>query len=205
MYYKSTIELVVRYHDIFNNVESVLDGRLTTEVYVRLRQLSYLYDLIISDNATIVSEDEVTRPPVKPGDVVHSTIMHMSTIASPGSKTGLFAISERLNLNLEAFYYVAHRIRKLLQTSGGRLPCKRTFECLSIARTRNHLIEHPNKKAGTETSSLCVSNQGGPFLKAAKRDDEVYGYRDKGFMHNSEDFRSALNNWFLTELESANS
>lgn len=205
MYYKSTIELVVKYHDTFNNVESGLDDRLTTEIYVRLRQLSYLYDLIISDNATIVNEDEMTRPPVEPGDVVHSSIAHMSTIASPGSKTGPFRISERLNLNLEAFYYVAHRIRKLLQTSGGRLPCKKNFECLGIAMVRNKLIEHPDEDVGTETSSLLVSNQGGPFLKAAKRDDEVYGYRDKGFMHNSEDFRSALNDWFLTELESANS
>lgn len=203
VYYISTIRLVFAYRDAYKCSSRTLEDRLIIELCVRLRQLSYLYDSIQTDNAEMLREDEADRPPTKPGDVVVSTMVCMHTIDSPDSMMGSFRQDERLHLNLETFYYIAHRIRKLLQTAGERLPGVSRFECLSIARTRNDLIEHPDSRAGTETVSLCLSNQGGPFLKGAKRSDEVGGYRDEGFSHNAAAFRSSLNEWFREAISGA--
>ena len=200
VYYSNTIRLVLAYYDAYREHTHSIEKRLITELCIRLRQLSYLHNLIGTDNAEMIQENNTDVPSKEAGNVTVSTVVHLHTIDHPDSLMQPLRQDERLHLNLEAFYYIAHRIRKLLQTAGEGLPGIGRFECPPIAKIRNNLIEH----SAVKTISLCLSNQGGPFLKGARRDDELAAYRDKGFTQNAAAFRSALNEWFKKALTSVN-
>ena len=199
MFFQRTVQIVDEYfwkHK--TSTTSEFDPHLVNELRVRLRQLSYLYSTIIDEQDRILSKlDEKLgpRPPDENRVVVITNIVNPPKPNNSGEyieSTRMFTAEDELRLHLENFYYLSHRVRTLLQTSGGKLPGLQSFEVLGVARVRNNLLEHPNKKDGITVMSFSVSNAAGARLKPVNQQSAPNGYVDEGFFYNAKEFRSNL-------------
>jgi hypothetical protein len=99
---------------------------------------------------------------------------------------------EEVLLAGEAFYYLAHRVRTILEQGLAGLPGMRALRAQGVARVRNNLLEHANKKGGTSVFSFSVSNAAGLRLRPVSEAAAPPPYRDEGILRNAAEFRSDL-------------
>ena len=90
----------------------------------------------------------------------------------------------------EHFYYVAFRLKKIIQYSPG---LGKSFKCEGVTKVRNILIEHPEKAKQEFENSFALGNiEFGPILHAMrpKRNDEAF--HDNGLFVNAIEFKDNL-------------
>lgn len=105
-----------------------------------------------------------------------------------------------LQLYTECFYFVAHRLRKIIEY----YPGLKEFEPTGVINVRNNLIEHPHGKNGITMPSFGVNEAKGPTIKPGKRTNEENKTIDEGLHRNAAEFRNLLENVLKKALELLN-
>lgn len=189
--FEASIEKFRRYRNGLNTGEPPhLD--IANEVEKRLRQLDYLYKIIMEKHEKIMRliskeyffEQNLRKKLQMPG----------GTITIPKSeetyeKENLFFEVELLT---ESFYYIAGRMRTAIRKSKS-LPGLETFECEGARNVRNKLLEHAEgKDSGVLTQSFGVGGEEGPTLKAARQKEQEEIFPDAGLESNALEIKNNL-------------
>lgn len=94
-----------------------------------------------------------------------------------------------LELLTESFYYIAHRLIKILR----KLPYFKGFECKAVSNVRNKLIEH----ADDETDPIVLNTfnplgSKGPIIKWIRLERQKNIFIDRGLYYNASTFLNKL-------------
>jgi hypothetical protein len=130
-------------------------------------------------------ELSITLPRANP-DVPIEMVQHAaahSTRPDSNETAEVKDLRHRLETTLEAYYYNAHHILKLIQT----LPGLKGFECREVTIVRNKLVEH------AKSGSIYTFGYGstGPLVKAFQR-GEHREWNDEGLVPNTVKFARAI-------------
>lgn len=99
--------------------------------------------------------------------------------------SGMEKLLHEIELHTETFYYIAHRIRKILQqTKPVLIPHMSSFECVGVRNVRNHLLEHA--EIDLLSNGFSVGGEGGIVLKPSVSKDEGLLLNAKEFWDNLE-------------------
>ena len=192
MYFGETIQHFDAY---FWRHRGLVDVYLFNEIKARLRQLSRLYANVAELVDQLLSAAELEQGGLEQGEAVIIAFTNIAVPKNPSQED--YAIpsledvttSEVLQINVEAFYYFAHKVILLCRQSG-RLPGLQTFRSPGILRVRNDLIEHStNKSKGQDIYSLTISRAAGPRLRTLSKAQKAPGYMDHGLWVNAEEFK----------------
>jgi hypothetical protein len=192
-FFENEIRLLDRYYWQCRSRSSPWDEQVVKELRERLRQLSYLYDEIVPLEAAVLAA-HAHRWPGRVPDVCVIGFMPLSDLPNPDAGTWsvpAFGDSDRLRLNVETFYFVAHRMM-VLSEQRKALPRLAAIEAVGVRRVRNSLIEHAHEKDGNPAQTFSVSNASGTRLRPAARAEDPQGYQDQGIHHNAGEFRGAV-------------
>jgi len=165
------------------------------EVLIRLRQLDpVLARIHVLEAATLA---EMGVEPSVYGE--KHNILILTRMARPKrvEECMPYSIQDRspagfeLQTQLELFYYIANRLLSALRQSAGGLPGLDKVDFAGARTVRNHLIEHSNRKGGTELISLAIGGPDGPRLRPAHL---VPGETsiDQGIRYNARELRDVL-------------
>lgn len=197
MFFDSTIKLLDAYQsNLGGNPHQTYNGDLLSEIRERLQMLSILYikvhELenlamsIIPKFLSIASEYFGYDAKGKNG---------IRRFPTEGEEEKLRefivqnkAIFLEMKMYLEAFYYFAARIRKILRSKEEPLPFLRSFESKGIRDVRNHLIEHPL----ILTPDCGCGGEEGPKLKGVRYPCQENVIKDQGFRKNASEFKENL-------------
>jgi hypothetical protein len=76
----------------------------------------------------------------------------------------------------------------------------RSLRAEGMARVRNNLMEHANKKGGTSVFSFLVSDAAGLRLRPVSEVGSESPYLDEGILSNAQEFRDSLEETFRAAL-----
>jgi hypothetical protein len=97
-----------------------------------------------------------------------------------------------MQLFTECFYYIAGRLRTLLQKSGP-IPGLESFECKGARDVRNQLLEHvEGKHSQVFIQSFGFGKDNGPVLKAVRYAGQEGTFPDKGLYWNATEIKEIL-------------
>lgn len=103
-----------------------------------------------------------------------------------------------IELFTEAFYYISHRLKKIIEY----YPGLKNIKAPGVVNVRNNLIEHPTGKNGVASPSFAIGGPNGPVVKAGRYVGQEHIYVDVGLYKNAEEFRDNLDNTLRKGLES---
>lgn len=106
-----------------------------------------------------------------------------------------------LELYTECFYYVSHRLKKIIDY----YPGLKEFKPIGVINVRNNLIEHPHGIHGVTFPSFGLGNPNGPVIKGARTEIEKNKSVDQGLYKNASEFRELLETLLQQGLHSMNS
>jgi hypothetical protein len=167
---------------------------LALEAEQRLRQIDWLFDRAherVQELAAIEQDIAGRRcasgiSPADPGWATWLRSEAATEIRARGERENTVAFE--LKLYIEAFYYFAWRLRRILRC----LPSLRGFESPGLRDVRNHLVEHPEGAGGFTQQAWSWGGEEGPRLKPfrdARRGGECV---DRGFYVNAYELRDIL-------------
>jgi hypothetical protein len=93
-----------------------------------------------------------------------------------------------MELYTECFYYVSHRLKKIIDY----YPGLKDFKPLAVINVRNNLIEHPHGIHGVTFPSFGLGNPNGPVIKGARTEEEKNKSVDHGLYKNALEYRELL-------------
>jgi len=93
-----------------------------------------------------------------------------------------------IELYTECFYYVSHRLKKIIDY----YPGLKDFKPIGVINVRNNLIEHPDGTHGVTFPSFGCGNQNGPVIKAARTEIERNKSVDQGLYKNALEYKELL-------------
>jgi hypothetical protein len=159
------------------------------ELLSRLRQLDWIYAEIQQLETAYWSTYRQ-----KHGDVKLDTSYVVFFIASaiPDELSTEFSAEDQLRLQVESFYYVAHRLVVILDQCKDSLPGLASISAEPVRRIRNNLIEHANKQGGREAYSFSISNAAGLRLRSAAPAGDPDTFVDEGIHKNAQDLSDEL-------------
>lgn len=194
-FFSSTIRLLDQYY--WRHARQKTPGfgmHQLLELRERLKQLSYLHLNIIAGQEQLLQDHEAKNGPRKPNQnlVLVFASIGLPSDAADVSGSERFTTQDELKLHLETFYYIAHRIKVILQKAGGALPQLDSFEAIGITRVRNNLLEHANQKGGRIVYSFSVSNAAGARLRPVGMLGDADTFVDPGFPSNASEFKQNL-------------
>ena len=194
--FESTIALLDKYYWKCDLEEAPgFDAQLVKEIRGRLRQLEHLYDQILTLQNEILAEEERKQGPRPPDTNWVLVFTNFGPPPDPNiAEDGIdpLSVSEQLMLVTEAFYYIAHRVKKIVDQCGASLPQLARFTAAGVARVRNNLLEHANRSAGTSVFSFSVSNAAGVRLRPVSRLTDSDTHMDQGILRNAAEFKADL-------------
>jgi hypothetical protein len=134
------------------------------EVRGRLRSLQWLHARLIQLDHELEASARAAIPPGQPTPEVLKLVF--TDAARPDCERSTHAHSapepfDELRALLEAFYYSAHRVTDVLNHGRAELPGMPRFTAPGVRDVRNHLIEHPDRKAGVLVFSIATGDQWG--------------------------------------------
>jgi hypothetical protein len=205
LYFADTIVLVERYYWKHRRASTIgFDAQRALEIRLRLRQLSFLYTHIDSEQNQAMAPMERARGPRTDGEVRIVVVTPLTEPADPDlagyELPSRFGGPDRLQLYAEAFYYIAHRILVLIRQSPKGLPGLQSFKADGVSRVRNNLLEHAHKKGGATIPSFSVSSAAGTRLRPVMQDDDPDRYVDEGLPANAREFRDNLTQVLLAAI-----
>lgn len=190
--YEESIRLLDEYAEaLLAESPGEFDGRYVAEVRSRLRQMDFLLDRV--RQAERDSVDAMGRSRAVFAEFVDATpTTEIATSPAPDAlkmTSSEFGRWQRAEMELttftEAFYFFAHRARQILRK--GLVPGIKSFEVPGVRGVRNHLIEHPEKKAGVVEQSWQWDGPNGPHLKSVRSSNDAR-FRDPGLYANAQEF-----------------
>ncbi len=172
---------------------------LLHEVRARLRQMEWAHDRMLAIESELEALQRSSRPST--ASAPDRVILIYTDAARPDCQTFHHADlpaqpEDELRLLLESFYYSAHRIRDILRDNSDDLPGLSSFESVGVRDVRNHLVEHPTKKAGVLVFSFKCGGPVGPQLKPLRWSLDETGTQDAGLHKNTAEFLSNLTRAF---------
>ena len=197
MFFDSTIKLLDTYQtSLGGKPPPNYNGDLLSEVRERLQMLSILYEkvdkvetlamLLIPQSFGFAFEyfgyDAEGKLEIKRTPTDEETHRLREYMAQQNAAT------LKMKMYLEAFYYFAARIRKIIKSKEDPLPFLRSFESKGVRNVRNHLIEHPQ----TLIPSCGYGGQEGPKLRGAHYPGQENCIKDQGFRKNALEFKENL-------------
>jgi hypothetical protein len=97
-----------------------------------------------------------------------------------------------MELFTECFYYVAGRLRTLLQKSKP-IPGLESFDCPGARDVRNQLLEHvEGKNSQVFIQSFAFGKENGPVLKGMRYAHQEHIFPDKGLYLNATEIKDNL-------------
>lgn len=197
MFFDSTIKLLDTYQtNLGGEPPPNYNGDLLSEVRERLQMLSILYEKVHE-----VETIAMSLIPQSFGlafeyfgyDAEGKLRIKRTPTEEEGHRLREYmaqqnAATLEMKMYLEAFYYFAARIRKILKSKEEPLPLLRSFESKGVRDVRNHLIEHPQ----VLTPACGYGGQEGPKLKGVHYPGQEDVIKDQGFRKNALEFKENL-------------
>lgn len=210
MFFDSTIKLLDAYQfNLGGEPPPTYDGDLLSEVRERLQMLSILYKK--------VNEVEALAMSLVPNMLAlfsecfgYDTERKIGIKLIPSEEYGdklreymaqQKAIILEMKIYLEAFYYFAARIRKILKSKKEPLPFLKSFESKGIRDVRNHLLEHPL----VLTPACIYGGEEGPKLKNVRYPGQENVIKDQGLRKNASEFKENLEKLLNSALQKLSS
>jgi hypothetical protein len=193
--FQHAIELLDEYYrQHANDTIGAFDSHLVQEIRARLRQLEHLYAEVVARQQQLLDgEGAKTGPqPADTNRIILYTHLGTPPPVNPAPEVLPLTTQERVLLAGEAFYYLAHRVRTILEQGRGGLPGMRSLRSQGVVRVRNNLLEHANKKGGTSVFSFSVSSPVGLRLRPLAVKGTPQPYVDEGILWNANEFRTDL-------------
>ena len=195
MYFSDTIQMLDSYY--WRNHGRV-ELQIFNELRTRLKQLSVLHSQITVSVDKLLSQVEAEGDGSQEDTIYVVIFTNLSEPKNPNANDykapSLDEVepSELLLINVEAFYYLAHKFGLLCRQSRGRLPGLETFNAAGIQRVRNNLIEHSNQANGQDLYTFSISRPAGPSLRRMSQGVQKSGYVDQGLWVNAKEFKLNL-------------
>lgn len=181
---ESTVELFVTYLTKAKKKHGgKLNSELGQEALQRLRQISWLLRRIHLICKRLRESPLSSKDFLMPIEAPRK----MESISNEGEllDQGFFIV----RAYTESFYYLAFRLRHILQNG---MPGLSGFECKGVRNVRNHLIEHPEKsKVLLQTFDLGLTSGKGPRLKVDPAQKKVE-HVDIGLFVNALEYKTSL-------------
>jgi hypothetical protein len=172
--FDAELVLARKYHAwTFNSRHSVITCDLAREAADRLEQLSFL----------IKSVYALMRH-------VFATVRFQDASDYQRNYQACFLVE----LYTETFYYLAHRLQKILADSNSCLPFVVDYDVVDeVQIVRNQLLEHPEGASSGATERRWMYNSNvGPIVKAGRRPDQPACHQDRGLFPNAEELRLSV-------------
>jgi hypothetical protein len=161
---------------------------LAIEVNKRLKQLAWLYKLIARRESKCL---ELTLREHRRRDRLRKELGITSgsiTFQHTRDSRKIDRLMFEIELYTESFYYLAHRMSKILQHPSKPLPGLQSFECKGVRDARNKLLEHVEKKdSKIFAQSFGVGGEDGPTLKIDREPGQENLFLDKGIRTNAQE------------------
>jgi hypothetical protein len=110
----------------------------------------------------------------------------VAAVAMPSELPRLATEMETL---VEAFYYLAFRASKVIET----LPGLGAFKASGIRDVRNHLVEHPERPdSGIYSIGFVWGAERGLVLRGVRLDSDSQEWQDAGLYSNAQEVRDQL-------------
>jgi len=174
-FFDSTIKLFTDYRGkMIKQGHKDYNGYLSDEVYLRLRQLSFICE-------KISYYDQVVKNP----EITLSTSTTEETVE-------LEELFDEGIVYAEAFYFFAWRIILIANHCTNPLPGLKGLKkkAKGVRTVRNCLIVHPEKE---NILLICFSwGSSGPMLKTVRRPGDTFEITDRGFWINAQEFKDSI-------------
>lgn len=164
-------------------------NHIAFEILTRLRQLGWLYAEIHRLETAYWAAYRQQHGDPKP-DTNYVVFFIASGI--PDELPTEFSAEDQLRLQVEAFYYAAHRLVAILDQCKDSLPGLASIRAKPVRRVRNNLIEHANKPGGRAAYSFSISNAAGVRLRSAAPAGGPDTFLDEGVHKNAEELNEEL-------------
>lgn len=181
-FFDSTIKLFESYRNRMKEEKAEgYNSNLANEMYMRLKQLSFIYDKVRFYDRKILSPyenipiEEIRKIPVKE------------------TLKGKRFLDEGI-IFVETFYFFAWRVVCISKLLPHLKSLKKKAKSITIVR--NCLIQHPE----TTEEKICMYSYGwgnddrGPVLKNARPTEQSFEIGDEGFWKNAKEFKENLEN-----------
>jgi len=167
------------------------NNTLALEVRKRLKQLSFLSDKVRdyeqkfnSSSIADVLGVNVEELPSRSG-----SIQLLKSDAFDSYRSGWF----ELEFYVESFYYIADRIRKVLNhKTKNTFPGLKNFRADGVRDVRNKVLAHPEDFGQISVPSIDRGRAEEPRLRTAKSVPDMSSIVDCGFWINAKEFKNNL-------------